>query len=253
MLRLAGEIGTVREGTATGGATTTLTDASKSLGTDVFKLGTLFFLDGTYEGTSVVVTSNTDTQFTFSALDDAVEVGTRYACLDKDIPRDVLMRAVNEALRDIAPYKQEDTVLETVADQEVYSLPAYVRNLLKVEIATATEEPYGYYESNHWDFMNGELRFAPGFAPDLDGYAIRLTYQEEHTDLVDESEDIPYNVNMDVLHWTAVLYCAKYGRRVLGDTDKVNWTEKASEASAMRFSHQRKQETIRRSPRHADW
>jgi len=68
-----------------------------------------------------------------------------------------------------------------VANQEEYTLPTGVDNLVSVEIAAAAAEPYGWVESLHWrETAGGKLRFISGWQPGLAGYKMRLSYNDKH-------------------------------------------------------------------------
>jgi hypothetical protein len=73
----------VETGTATGGSTTTLEDSSKNWETDEFASGyTLVIYDGTGEGQSVDITSNTSNTLTFGTLSTAPDSTSRYKIKD---------------------------------------------------------------------------------------------------------------------------------------------------------------------------
>ncbi|MFX1300367.1 MAG: hypothetical protein ACFFDE_05435, partial [Promethearchaeota archaeon] len=86
----------VETGTATGGSTTTLEDSSKNWDTDEFANGyTLVIYDGTGEGQSADIVSNTSNTLTFGTLSTAPDSTSRYKI--KDVAKEELpWRAITE-------------------------------------------------------------------------------------------------------------------------------------------------------------
>jgi len=135
-----------------------------------------------------------------------VASGDRYAFVDKETPRDVLISAVNAGLRQVSPRLLEDTTLETDPELDAYELPAGVSDLMKVEVATSLTVPYGYKElPRHWQEKGGELRFDYGYSPQDDGYSMRLTYRTSHVDLTDDEDALPVGVDEEALFWRALI------------------------------------------------
>jgi len=176
--------------------------------------------------------------------------GPRYAVCDKEFTRAMLRAAVNEALRVQAPYDAEDVSLVTVAGQDEYTLPAGVSQVKKVEVATETAAPYGYYVHCHWDEVSGKLRF-PSFAPQLDDYKIRLTYTAGHTDLSDDASAIPFGVNEDALYWKAIIALLS-DAKVLRPKEP-RYVDIMNEAQEMYRRTNPNQKRTQRTPRLADW
>ena len=131
--------------------------------------------------------------------------GDRYAFVDKEAPRDILMAAVNAGLRQVNPRLTEDTTLLTDSEADFYILPDGVGRLISVEIATSLTEPYGYYLHRHWREMSGELRFDQGHSPIMDDYKMRLVYRADHDDLTDDLEEISVAVDQEALFWRSLI------------------------------------------------
>jgi len=128
-----------------------------------------------------------------SANTTAGVVGPLYAVASNKVRRDLLQSAVNQALRLVkSRLTEDDSTLTVDSEVDEYDLPDDVDVLLKVEIATSDEEPYGYCEDRHWvhDILNGKLRFAADFAPQIDGRKIRLTYRAAHSNTTDETTSL---------------------------------------------------------------
>jgi len=131
--------------------------------------------------------------------------GDRYAYVDKEAPRDILFAALNAGLRQVNPRLAED--ITTLVDPEVdkYTLPTGVRNIIKVEIANSLTAPLYYTEHRHWREVEGELRFDYGYAPAYEDAIIRLTWREQHTDLTDDDDEIPIEVDQEALFWRSMI------------------------------------------------
>lgn len=206
------------EGTASGGSTTTLVDATLlTEPDDHWNQGTIWFLSGTLSGGSAVVTdfANSTNTATF-ATQAASASGARYAIAGKDYPRWLLRQAVNRAARDMMQVAHEytnTTTFITVANQETYTIPAGCVNIKRLEIAINTTAPYYYVPHNGWyeDRENGVIRFLPGREPAEDGYYIRIWYQPlDYTELTADTDYIenPY-AQMESLIWQAAVYAIR--------------------------------------------
>ena len=132
LLGVARDSGMLREGTATGGSTTTIVDnVGRDEDADVFNGGTAFIVydaggaSAAPEGQSKLVTDfasgGTITTQAFSA---AVVSGDYYGVMNKRYPRWAMIQAVNESLRDIGRVGTVDsTTLDTAASTREYNLP----------------------------------------------------------------------------------------------------------------------------------
>jgi hypothetical protein len=134
-----------------------------------------------------------------------IAAGNRYAYVDKETPRDILISAVNAGLRQVDPRLEED--ITTLVDSEVdkYTLPTGVKNLIKVEIANCDSAPLYYTQHNHWREVDGELRFDYSYAPVIDDRIIRLTYRADHVDMTEDDDDIPIAVDEEALYWRSLI------------------------------------------------
>jgi hypothetical protein len=249
VLRLAREITLVRQGKATDGTTTTLVDTNSDITAGTLLGGTMFLLGDTIFRK---ISQHDGRIFTWStAVTDTPDAGDSYAVADRDIPLDVMLAAVNSAIRAMT-LKSEDVTLKTVASQDEYSLPANVSGIYKVEIATSLTTPYGYEEHFHWDEVGGKLRF-PYNAPAGTDYLIRLTHRRPHTEITAEATAIPNDINLDYLHWSAVQIAAKYGLRVHNADPKRDWNGKIQEAEVRVQRLASLQPKPQRSVRRADY
>jgi hypothetical protein len=250
VLRLAREVVLVRQGTATGGTTASLTDSVSAFPIDTFRGGTLFLLNDIIFR---AITQQNGGIFTWAAVvSDAPDAGDPYAVADNDIPLDVLVASINTAIRSMT-IPAEDITLLTVASQEEYTIPANVGEIYKVEIAANTTSPYGFVEHFRWNQVGGKLRFAKSHKPATTDYVIRLTHRRVHTDITAEATAIPNDINLDYLHWSAVQIAAKYGARVHGTDPKRDWPAKIQESEVRIQRLASLQPKPQRSPRLSDW
>jgi hypothetical protein len=224
----------VRIGTATGGSTTTLVDTARTEPADHWNEGVIWFLSGNNSGKSARITDYASGgTFTFATQSGACAAGDRYAAIPGDYPQDVLRWAVNQALKlDFPGPPAENVTLTTTADQEDYTLPSGVYNLLRVEIATNTEAPYEYAVHHHWKEMSGELRFDTGMAPADDDLIVRLIYSVPPAELTTDTTAIDDRIHPEALAWSAAVHALRY-RVELTEEDKPHVVRKLNEALAM--------------------
>lgn len=212
-MRLAAGITPLRESDVTAQDNNSLTDTLAAF-SDSHVGGTIWMLAGNLAGTSIIVTGKVSaTELSFATQAANLEVGDHYALANSDFPRGTLRRAVNEALRELSPRIEEDDTLETVSDEDEYILPEGVREVMRVWIASELTAPYRYEEAYHWDEVNGLLRFARGWEPHTDNYKIKVAYRAAHEDLNDDADQLPADVDDELVHWQAMVWLAGEGNR----------------------------------------
>lgn len=198
-----------RQSTASaGGTTATLIDTTCTEPNDWFNGGVIFFLSGTYSGSSRPITdyNSTGSVFTFSpVLAGATAAGISYAATKGKFSKQALINAVNSALIDIGKYAQYNQTLVTIADTEEYDLPDGISNVTRVQIAKNTTEPYEWEDPLfNWSERGGKLIFDEPFeTADL---PIRFYYngfhKEFNTSTTDATEIDP-EINKQRLIMTA--------------------------------------------------
>ena len=204
-LELARKLQHVREGTATGGSATTLIDTGRAEADDDWNGGTLWVKVGTNNtGKSREITdwTNSTGTFLFATMTTVCAAGDTYAASDKKFPRDLLIRAVNNALRSIGNVQAENTTLTTVADQETYTLPAGVYNVKQIHIADSLTAPYEWVpQLGIWEEIpaSGIIRFDTNRQPGNTGYTIRLIYQVPPTEISSDSSTISDYIDLELL------------------------------------------------------
>ena len=253
--RLAGFLSTLWESTATGGSVTSLVDTLATFG-DQHVGGTLWIKAGDLIGKTLVPTSRTGTtQLNFATqTPNDIAAGNGYILVDSDFNRGILRRAVNEALREYSKRRAEDETLLTVADQDDYTLPAGVQDVKEVWLAANTSAPYDFYQLFHWDEVDGELRFPTGFAPESDDYPLRIVYRDVHDDLEADADELPVDVNHELIHWAACAWAVENSGlpRFHGDP-KRDMANKATKADAELQACKRNWRAWQRSTRAADY
>jgi hypothetical protein len=251
--RLAGFLMILWESEATAQDHHTLTDTLMDASEDVIG-GTLWMLSGHLAATAIKVTGRTSaTVLTIPTQTADIDVGDHYALSNKDFPRGTLRRAVNEALRELAPNIAEDETLVTVAGDETYTLPTGVQNVLEVWQATETSTPYHYQQLFHWDELNGELQFPERYAPALAGYKLKILYRAAHEDLDADSDELPADVGADLVHWQAAVWAVRDGNMRFHGDPKRDLVNKMNEAQVELMRLKKTWSAVRRSTRPADW
>ncbi len=252
MLDVARLVMDVYDGEATAGTATTLTDTAMSHKADYFTAGTLWILSGANLGACRQVTLHSQNMLTFSALTGAVVAGVSYAVAPNVFSKSELKQAVLAVLRETkVPYS--DTSLATVENQEAYTLPDGVHNVLRVDIANSQSSPYDYHTNYWWVEEAGNLHFAIGHEPQYSGYTMRIWYEAAQEE-PDEDENISDAINLEWLQWAAaVKLWRKYAQASKKDDPtaidmlneaKVN--EAALAAKKLNYS-------IHPSPRFGNW
>lgn len=205
MLETARIIGAVRDGTATGGSTTTLVDTQLNEASGYYKGGTIWILSGNNDGTCDIVAGFGENTVTLtSTLAQAIVSGVAYAIANSEYPKHRIKQAVLAQLRFAKTLKTNDALIVTVNTEE-YSLPSGVSNVRRVEVATSTSVPYGYTQNRFWKEWNGKIVFDKGYAPTSTGNKIRLWYEGIHDEIA-ESGEILTNIDMNWLKWSAAAY-----------------------------------------------
>ena len=203
LLGVARDSGMLREGTATGGGTTTIVDnVGRDEDADVFNGGTAFIVydaggaAAAPEGQSKLVTDfasgGTITTQAFSA---AVVSGDYYGVMNKRYPRWAMIQAVNESLRDIGRVGTVDsTTLDTAASTREYNLPVVAKyDLRQVWLAQTTAAPFRWRRLRTWrtEWTSGGAVGKLIFDEQLPaGYGIKLIYMAEHPAVRDDTGQI---------------------------------------------------------------
>lgn len=232
--RLAFYLMTGWQSSATGGSVTSVVDTLAAFSADQVG-GILFGITGDLANTTLVITSLTGTtQLNFATQTPSDFVaGNRYAVVNSDFNRALLRGAINDALRKYCVRRAEDDTLNIVADQEDYTLPAGVAEIKEVWVAQSTAAPYQWKRLlGYWDEIEGTLRWPAGVAPSEDGYALRVVYRESHTELDDDADSLPVDVNEELVYWAALVDVIRDGMMRFHSDPKRDLVNKMNEAQS---------------------
>ncbi|HOD52896.1 MAG TPA: hypothetical protein PKJ08_00075 [Candidatus Cloacimonadota bacterium] len=205
MLIVAKLVQEVYDGTTTAlGGTTYAYDTAMSKQNDYFKGGTIWITSGTYSGHVALVTfQDGEGKIMFTpATAGAIAAGVSFSIAPALFNRSMLKIACNLAMIE-ENYMMKDDSLTTVADQEEYSLPTNVKNIRRVQIASATSSPYKWINNYGWEEINGTLVFDDWATPDGTGYKIRLWYVGKPSEIA-ESTEINSGIDLEHMQWKAV-------------------------------------------------
>jgi len=252
--RVARELGLTQEGVATGGSTTTLIDTvMRDEADDFWNKGTVWVLrdaagagaapENEYATISDFV--QTTSTMTISSVTAAIAGGDRYACMMKQVPLNIIIQKINQAIQDLGPVPYADiTSITTADDQTEYSLPvAAKRDLLQVRIQTVDDDA----NDNRWIEVPGgwEVQQAdPGAQPRLiiqqftAGYDLKLVYLANHPALQVATATLSEYIPVERIVIPAVLACLEYRKMRTGwkqwDDEIRMYQERAAEVKARR-------------------
>jgi hypothetical protein len=222
MLNAARILTEVRNGTATGGSTTTLADSTCTDPDDFYNGGIIWFLSGNNSGKTATVTdfaSSTGT-WTFAAQSGACASGNLYAVMRGMYTRDDLKTAVNSVLAELGEVIQINSALIPVSNQLSYSLPAWVKGVRRVELVTSGVPEISFF----WKEINGNLYFDSGHEPTSD-QTVNLIYAGEHAAVQADSDTVSDYIDASYLAWATAFYAAlkrserdnnKYIKEIIG-------------------------------------
>jgi len=128
-LAVARELGVARQGTATGGSTTTIIDTGRNEVDDAFNGGTAWIVSADSaapedEYATISDWVNSTGTATISAVTAAVASGDVYVLTTARYPLDVLISAINSELIKYWVPRWDKTSLDVVSGQSEYDLPA---------------------------------------------------------------------------------------------------------------------------------
>lgn len=216
--KVARELGVVKEGTATGGSTSTLLDSSgRTEADDYWNNGTAWLLydaggaGAAPQGEFATITDFANTGGVISSVwTVAPAAGDRYAVAKKRYKRADLIQAVNRALLDLGEIPVVDTTTITTADNQTeYTMPAAANNdLRQVWIQTNDDDA----NDNRWKLVHGwKIQHAVGGTGHTlilpfqysSGYDIKLVYMAPHPEL-----NIYTDKLYETVHENMIIYSA---------------------------------------------
>lgn len=223
--KVAAILGSNREGTATGGSTTTLIDTNglANVELDYYNEGTLWIVKSTDgeapEGEFEVVKDFNNSNKTIevqTALSATVGAGDKYMVSHRKFPSWLLVQQINSELYDLGLLPEVDeTSLTTVANQREYTLPADAsRDLRQVHVQTNKDSDRNIWiPVYNWEIDEAGIGTADKLvlAYDLDaGYALRLRYAVEHPELRAASDKLSEIVDPNRIVFAAAAACLRW-------------------------------------------
>lgn len=233
--RVAKEISEVLTGTATAGATTSITDTvNLTQSNGYWDKGTVWIKSGDHAGKTAIVTGFSLNKLTFSAF--GTTVGTcRYSVARAIFPYHVLMQSVNNALDEIR-VTESDNSLEGDGETLEFSLPAGVAKVFEVEILQAGYSPAYPYPSHHWRERGGKIKFDYGYVPG-DGDTLVLYYKAHHDELTTYSDTIHEDVDEEWLKWKACEHALYWGIKQYQNAKEYRLEELMNKAMEKQKGH----------------
>ena len=216
-LRVAVELGIVRQGTATGGSTNTIIDTNllATLDDEYYKLGTYWITDtsddGAPEGESGVIADNVGSTGTVTLQDvvsQAVAAGDKFAMAVPRYKLYELKQQINHALYMDGYIPVIDTSLTTAANQREYSLPAAAtRDLRQVNIYSNLDSDRNIPRpAYNWTIRHSATGSVDTLVLNRDydaGLTIELSYATQHASLEETTDELNEAIHPDRIVYTA--------------------------------------------------
>jgi len=224
---VAREITTVREGTATGGSTTTIADTNERLEPDDYwNRGSAWIL---YDGAG----SAAAPQGEFSIISDFANTGgivtlrttlttavastDRYALSVKKFPMDILIQSVNRALFDMGKVPTTDiTTIDSATNQTEYDLPVAANlDLREVWLETNTDDANDFRWKKQYNWYvqrtaigTADLLVLPYQWPS--DREIKIVYVAPHAELYTASAKMSESIPPERIVYKAAYHALKW-------------------------------------------
>ena len=245
MLALARNAGPCIEGVATSGSSTNVTDSNLSkipeASTDgVFNQGTVFIItdaggagaapEGETARVTAYVGGTGSLTLVSGDLSAAAAAGDVYGVTV--VRRDLMIQAINNALRDAGRLPAENTSLTTAAATREYTIPAAAKHdLRQVWIATRKSRPYDFVEYRYWRQIRNKSTYDLEFLDQPpSGYTIRLVYGAFHSRVTADSDTIQDIIPLDWLTWRSSYHLYRWRVHQEGRDARL-WTTLMNEAA----------------------
>ena len=224
--QVAREVTTVREGTATGGSTTTIVDTARGEPNDFWNGGTAWIL---YDGGGLGVAPEGEFSIisdfaqsaggtvTTSTLTAAVASGDRYALTSKRFPLDVLTQCVNRALYDMGKVPTTDiTTIDSATNQTEYDLPIAANLDLRqvfIEAVTDDDDDHRWQKQYNWYVQRtaigtADLLVLPYQWPS--SRDIKIVYVAPHAELYAYSDKLSESIPPERVVYKAAFHALKW-------------------------------------------
>lgn len=216
---LANLVGDTRQGTATGGSTSTLVDTNLIESDGIYNGGTLFIDLGTPAMPRITTWTQGTYTFAFPTLAVGPSVGIQYTAITNRYPLDVLKKAINQALAECGRMMNVDETITIVADQERYTIPTTAsHDIRRIELGTENEGNWKIHY--HWRIEGGEIRFLAN-APSDTSQKCRLHYVVDHASLSALADALDEQIDRRLLLMLAAKY-AYLWRNIKSKRDEVD-------------------------------
>ena len=245
--RVGRESGTVDEGIATGGSTTTIIDTNAlDQDDDYWNKGTAWIIrdsagasaapEGEYSVISDFATS-TDTATLQDTLTAAVASGDRYAVGRKQVPLHIIIQKINQVLIDlgVVPYTDTTSVV-MAANQTEYTLPVAASHDLRevwLQMDNTDADDNLWVEIFNWVVEKSDRGVADTLILPLQyskDYYLKLVYMAKHPSLYASTDKLSEHVPLERVVFPAVLDCLRWRkqrtRQRTFDDDIERWEEK---------------------------
>lgn len=224
------------EGEATAGSTTTLTDTNNLKQPEgTWKGGTLWILSGENIGEVIVPTIFAENKITWgTAIGAVIAAGDDYEVAGREFPYDIIVKGINQALREIGKIEQTpNTALTTTSGVTRYTIPTGVSDIGAVEVVSdlGTADEW-FYPSTSWEEVDGKIVFDKGYSPAAD-LNLRLRWIGYATPLAATTDVVPNTIDEDYLTWVATRFVLRTSVKRFGKDKKelAEWLNEAIEAA----------------------
>lgn len=225
--RVARELGTVQEGVATGGSTTTIIDTNdRTEANDYWNGGTVWILEdaggasAAPEGEWGIVSdfaAASDTVTVRTALSAAVAANDKYAIAKPRYKLYLIIQMINQALMDVGRIPITDTTsVETDVNKTEYSIPVAANlDLREVWYQNVTND----VNDNRWTILsNWYIQRTDTGTADLlvfpyqlsQDHYLKLVYTDYHPELRDRTDTLSETIPIELVVYPAVLKCLEW-------------------------------------------
>ena len=227
--RVMRELGLTHDGTATGGAATTINDTvDRTEANDYWNGGTAWILydaggaGASPEGKYAKITDSTSAgALTIVTVTDAVAAGDRYSVSRNIVPLEIVIQKINQALFALGSVPLYSTATAIAANQTEYSLPAAVRDIRRVSYQTVDDS-----NDNRWVELQGWFIQPNNTSGGADvlilpeqlsaSFDMKIDYMAPHPSLNIYSDILYDAVPPELVVYPAVVECLRFRRQRSG-------------------------------------
>lgn len=237
MREVARNLADVREGTATGGSTTTLIDTLLVGEPDDHFNNGLIFLDlATPVIKQISDYAGTTSTFTWvGATSPAVAAAVKYCALTSEFNIESLKNAVNQAMRnEIGKVMMIDETTTVVAEQIEYDLPTGVTDIRRIETGDSTD---GWTIHRGWREEGAHLQFINDIPTEG---SIKIHYAAVPAELTALTDAINTGIDRQYLVAAATFYASQWRKNRANGSEqnnKDNYSMYMSEMARMRMAN----------------